>query len=149
MIMSGDDPIPNNKSGGSGAGRIEVFTGARRRRAWSAEDKATIVEESYAGNGSVCDVARRHGLTPTQLFSWRRDARGKPAGRREAPAFVPAMIASDDAPKVAPVTQETGKTAMSGLPVMEIEVGSSHVWVWRDADIRLATALIRTLKAEE
>jgi transposase-like protein len=44
------------------ARRIEVFTGAGRRREWSAEQNAAILAESYAGTRSVCDVARRHGL---------------------------------------------------------------------------------------
>src|SRR6201996_504569 len=94
MIMPTDDHM--SKLGVGVERRIEVFTGAGRRRVWSAELKASIVAESYAGTGSVCDVASRHGLTPTQLFSWRRAAHG----RLETPVdrdldFVPALI---DAP---------------------------------------------------
>jgi transposase len=48
------------------ARRIEVFTGAGRRRSWSADEKAAIVAESYAPGKTVCGVARRHGLTPAQ-----------------------------------------------------------------------------------
>lgn len=60
--------------------RMEVFTGAGRRRRWSAEAKAQIVAESYSGLETVCAVARRHGLAPTQVFTWRREAR-TPGGR--------------------------------------------------------------------
>jgi transposase len=49
------------------ARRIEVFTGAGRRRKWSPETKARIVAESYAS--SVGEVADRHGLAKTQLFA--------------------------------------------------------------------------------
>jgi len=28
---------------------------------------------------------------------------------------------------------------------MEIEVGDAHVWIWRDADIGMATAILRAL----
>jgi transposase-like protein len=63
--------------------RIEVFTGAGRRRSWSSEEKASIIAESYGEGGTACAVARRHGLTPQQLSpgavwpdgqrrSWRR-----------------------------------------------------------------------------
>src|ERR1700730_10228125 len=52
--------------------RIEVFTGAGRRRSWSGEEKAAIVAASYGAGETVCAVARRHGLTPQQLFAWRR-----------------------------------------------------------------------------
>jgi transposase len=51
--------------------QIEVITSVQRRRRWSAEDKAAIVQETYAGM-SVSLVARRHGIAPNQLFTWRR-----------------------------------------------------------------------------
>src|SRR3954466_15107422 len=57
------------------ARRLEVFTGAGRRRTWPADEKAAIVAESYAPGRTVCGVARRHGLPPAQLFTWRRLAR--------------------------------------------------------------------------
>ena len=49
--------------------RLEVFTGAGRRRTWSAAEKAAIVAESYSAVETVCGVARRHGLTPQQLLA--------------------------------------------------------------------------------
>jgi transposase-like protein len=52
--------------------RIELITGKGRR--WSSEDKARIVVESLAGSVSVSEVARRHGMSPQQLFAWRREA---------------------------------------------------------------------------
>ena len=52
--------------------RLEVFTGAGRRRMWSDEDKAQIVNEIVASGESLSAVARRHGLSPQQLFGWRR-----------------------------------------------------------------------------
>lgn len=57
------------------ARRLEIFTGAGRRRAWSAEQKAQIVAESLEARVSVSAVARRHGVTAQQLFTWRRQAR--------------------------------------------------------------------------
>ncbi|TCO13635.1 transposase, partial [Camelimonas lactis] len=55
--------------------RLEIFTGSGRRRDWSPEEKDRIVAESHEGSGTVSAVARRHGLTPQQLFTWRREAR--------------------------------------------------------------------------
>jgi transposase len=55
--------------------RVEVFIGTGRRRRWTAEQKARIVAESYEKGETGSGVARRHGLTPQQLFAWRRDAR--------------------------------------------------------------------------
>ncbi len=126
--------------------RIEVISGGGRRRRFSQAEKAGIVEETLVPGVAVSEVARRHGLTPQQLFAWRRDARCKSAKSEEEPAFVPAMIAAEDAPNVAPAAQETARPAS---PIMEVEIGDSHVWVWREVDIRLATAVIRALKAGE
>ena len=52
--------------------RAEVITSVQRRRRWSAEEKTRIVQETYAPGMSVSLVARRHGIAPNQLFSWRR-----------------------------------------------------------------------------
>ena len=76
--------------------RFEVFTGSGRRREWSDERKAEIVAESYEPGVTVCAVARRHGLTPQQLFTWRRLAR-KPLevvpDVEDVPMFAPAVLA--------------------------------------------------------
>jgi transposase-like protein len=56
--------------------RIELITGAGRRRRWSTDEKARIVLESLKPDANVSEVARRHGLSPQQLFGWRREARG-------------------------------------------------------------------------
>jgi transposase len=52
--------------------RVEVITSVQRRRRWSAEEKAAIVQETWAPGMSVSLVARRHGIAPNQLFTWRR-----------------------------------------------------------------------------
>jgi transposase len=54
--------------------RIELITGAARRRRWSSDEKARIVEESLRPGANVSEVARRNGLSPQQLFGWRREA---------------------------------------------------------------------------
>jgi len=64
--------------------RLEDFTGAGRRRKWSDEDKARIVVEIVTSGDSVCSVARRHGLSPQQLFGWRRQLREAAGGHSEA-----------------------------------------------------------------
>jgi transposase len=54
-------------------GRVEVSSGRRRR--WSAADKGRIVAESFERGVRASDVARRHDISPQQLFQWRRQAR--------------------------------------------------------------------------
>ena len=65
MTMSGDD----TSSKPVAARRLEFFTGAGHRRRWSAEDKAAVVAQSYAGLGTVSEIARRNGLASSQLFA--------------------------------------------------------------------------------
>jgi transposase len=55
--------------------RLEVITGSGRRRRFSSDDKSRIIEETLAPGAVVSEIARRHGLTPQQLFGWRRQAR--------------------------------------------------------------------------
>jgi transposase len=45
--------------------------GSRRRR-WTASEKVRIVEERFEPGMTVSLVARRHGVAPNQLFTWRR-----------------------------------------------------------------------------
>jgi transposase len=71
--------------------RLEVFTGTGRRRRFTDDDKARIVEETLAPGAVVSDVARRHGLSPQQLFTWRREARRRSRTTEAAPVFVPAV----------------------------------------------------------
>ncbi len=80
--------------------RHEVITGAGRRRGWTVEQKARIIADSYGSRATVSAVARRHGLTPQQLFGWRRDARQqgaqyRPQGRRIAPGHNPKGRSAD------------------------------------------------------
>jgi transposase len=42
--------------------RVELITGQRRRRRWTAEEKARIVAESFEEGANISEVARRHGV---------------------------------------------------------------------------------------
>lgn len=55
--------------------QIEVITSVQRRRRWSTQEKLEIVEESELSGLSVSAVARKHGVSPSLLFTWRRLAR--------------------------------------------------------------------------
>jgi transposase len=72
------------------AHRVEIFTGAGRRRQWPVEAKAAIVAESYGAGTTVSAVARRHGLTGSQLFAWRRQVRE--AATTASPSFAPVVV---------------------------------------------------------
>ena len=67
--------------------RLEVFTGAGRRRTWPADVEARIVAESHAPGATACGVARRHGLSQQQLFACRREARHRTSSFRPEDTF--------------------------------------------------------------
>ena len=126
--------------------RFEVFTGAGRRRTWSDEDKARIVAESLTSEESVCAVARRHGLSPQQLFGWRRQAReGAESAKPKAPLFVPAVVESP-APR-----RKRGRPRSlrrdEAVGVIEVEIEGVTVRVGRGADAKTVAAVLRALKA--
>ena len=46
---------------------------ASTRRSWAAWEKRAIVDEARRATSSISAVARRHGITPSLLFRWRRE----------------------------------------------------------------------------
>ena len=137
MTMSCDDT-------GTSPVRFEVFTGAGRRREWSDEAKAGMVAESHAGLESVSAVARRHGLCPSQLFTWRREARK--AMEAAAPVLVPAIIEpipGADVP-ARPVRPRVRRARGDG--VVELEIDGVAVKIGRGADADVIAAVIDALK---
>ena len=65
----------SNTSNSANVERIDVITSVERRRRWSVCEKLQMVEESDLPGMSVSSVARRNGVSPSQLFTWRRLAR--------------------------------------------------------------------------
>lgn len=55
--------------------RIDRMAGPTGRRRWPVEVKGRLVAESYRTELSISEFARRQGLIPAQLFTWRRDAK--------------------------------------------------------------------------
>ena len=92
----------------AGPRRLEVLTGGRRRRTHSDEEKARLVAQTLRPGVCAADVARRNGLHPQQLYTWRRQARrGELALREEdAPMFVPAVAAEAFAAEPAGATAD-------------------------------------------
>lgn len=118
---------------------LEVIeTGARRR--WTLEEKQRIVAESFSAPRIVSVTARRHGLSTSQLFNWRRQAReGKLVGEDEGAGFVPAVIAADSprAPAVAEMPSHPADdpaTRPSGGRMVIVLSGGSRVIVGNDVD---------------
>ena len=53
--------------------RLDASPAVPRRR-WSAAAKERIVAEALVPGANVSAIARSHGLSPQQVFGWRREA---------------------------------------------------------------------------
>src|SRR5688572_12510488 len=143
--------------------RIELITGTARRRQWSSDEKARIVMESLRPDANISEVARRNGLSPQQLFGWRRQAHAlfkegdetKPAdgaaiapvrqARRrkeqherplETPMFAPVAIS-------APSPPPSSEPANTGR--IEIAIGDVVVRVLGQVETAMLTAALRAV----
>jgi transposase len=128
--------------------RVEIINrlGGRRRR--SVDDKARIVEETLVPGAVVSEIARHHGLTPQQLFGWRRAARRLGVEDAGTLRFVPAVV---EEPTSEPVrTQRKPRRvgrAGAAAGIIEMEIGGVTVRVGRGAEAKTVAAVIRALKA--
>jgi len=56
----------------SSSDRIEIVSSIQRRRRHSVDEKWRILQECSQPGMTVSYVARRHGISPSLLFQWRR-----------------------------------------------------------------------------
>lgn len=130
--------------------RLEVITGTGRRRQFSEDFKAQIVEETLVAGAVVSEVARRRGLTPQQVFTWRRQARRLAAGTTEnaAPNFVPAVVV--ETALTAGVARERRGNRMRHVEIsglIEVEIAGMTVRIGRGVDAETIAAVLGALKA--
>lgn len=52
--------------------RVEVLGPVQRRRRYSVDEKLRVLEEAAVPGMTISFVARRHGISPSLLFHWRR-----------------------------------------------------------------------------
>jgi transposase len=123
---------------------VEIFRGQVRRR-WSEEDKRRLVAETIGPGATVHGVARRHGVSPSQLFAWRKLYRVGAGLERAVPALpsVPGFAAVEIAPAAPPSVADV-VPAPSGL--IEIELaGGDRVRISGAPDPAVVAAALRAL----
>jgi transposase len=127
------DRLPSNLPiDGHSYRRVEILTGAPRRRRWSSAEKASIVAASFAPGAVTSTIALRHGLHRNQLYAWRRELRSAALANAGIPEFVPVVA--------------EGRTA-SLTSVVEIEIGGATVRVGPGVDLAFLGEIVRVLKA--
>lgn len=128
--------------------RVEIVTRGARRD-YTAEEKAVLLAEAAEPGARVLEVAQRHGISPSLIHRWRREAEGRPVKHkavRRPPRLVPLIVgpsADLAAPEpVAPPARETVAAAVEGV------LRNGRVLrVGADADVTVVARLAAALKA--
>ena len=139
------------------SGRVEIITGPERRRRWTEEEKLQFVEEACRPGGSVSQVARQRGINPSQLFTWRRQARAKGlvSDARYEPSAAPALTFSRVRVAEEPAASDPSEAVQSvrrrnvsrGSARIEIELKSGErVRVEVPADAALVVSIVSALR---
>jgi transposase len=102
----------------------------RHVRRWSEEFKAQAVAEAMQPGASVSAIARRIGIDPSQLFTWRRNAQLKAA----------AMPAT--ASKVSLAGETTSK-----YPAVDIVIGDAVIRAGAGVDEAHLVRVIRAVRS--
>jgi transposase len=121
-----------------------TITGLERRRHSTDEKKLAILVEAFAPNVSPIEVARRHGISTGQLYTWRKKATvlgNRPALADPTLAFLPAVVtagqAAPGAPVAVPALPPTIEVHLKGGVKVRIEAGmpeatiTAALKVWR------------------
>src|SRR3954452_18164704 len=111
---------------------------ASTRRSWAVWEKRAIVDEAQRAASSISAVARRHGITPSLLFRWRRELRSpEQSAAPTAPAVVPLVLP-------APVeTLRPPEESRSG--VVEVEWAGGRVRIAGPVDLTTLVAVLGIL----
>jgi transposase len=127
-----------------------VITGERRRRRWTAEEKARIVAGSFEEGANISEVARLHGVARGLLTVWRH--KFAVAASVEAPRFVPVTIdagTTSEHDRLAPA--HTRLPAMVPPPAkpcgaIEIEVSGARIRVEPGVDLTTLATVLSALR---
>ena len=125
--------------------RVEVITGRRRRRNWTDDEKARILEESASPDANISAVARRWGVNRGLLNIWRREAgltRRTIKGTTPEAMFVPIRVIDDHRREaVAPVRPSGPDDGR-----IDIEIDGARMIVSGSVSPQLAHALVSALR---
>jgi transposase len=122
---------------------VEIILGQARRR-WSEDEKRALVAETFVDGQTVNGVARRHNISRSMLFGWRKqycETLGFAAPASRAIGFTPVAIA-----RCEPSEPAIPPTAPAGMPLIELEFGRGvRLRISGAVDPGLAAAVMKAL----
>ncbi len=127
--------------------RVEIVTRGERRRSYTLEDKARLLAETVEPGVRVLEVAQRHGISPSLLHRWRREAEGRPLRKiaRPVPRLVPLLV---EAPGAASPMCTTAATNGAAGATIEVVLRNGRVLrVGAASDVAAVARLAGVLEA--
>jgi transposase len=119
--------------------RIEVITGTGRRRQWPDDVKAAIVAETLREGAVITEIARRHRVSASQIFTWRKKARERAAAlAAEATSFAPVVMRDS-------FVQPASFGSLSPPPMIEVELNGARLRIPPNAPRDAIFAVIETV----
>src|SRR6476620_6934271 len=114
--------------------KVEVITGVARRRRFTTEQKLLVVNETLQPGMSISYVARRHGLSPSLVFRWRRlmSEGGKEAVRADEDVVAASEVRRLETPPPAAKPRYTTGRLMKPRPTKPVP--STYLLRTRPAD---------------
>jgi transposase len=82
-----------------------------------------IIEETLAPGAVVTEIARRHGIATSLVFTWRRRARLATTASAGPPRLVPVQVTAAAAESVRSIEAPTAMPARKRRGLIEIELG--------------------------
>lgn len=142
------DPV--NSADTKSVRRLEVpaGTGAAGGRG-ATRDKARVVAEIEVSGDSVSSVAGRHGLSPHQLFGWRRQVREtqEVISSDAKPRFVPAVVDLAPCDTRGPRQRKTQRDRDEpAAGTIEVAIDGVMVRIGPGASAETIAAVLRALK---
>ena len=113
---------------------VEVLVRADRRRSWSIEEKRKIVAESLGPEVTAAEVARKHGITSGQLYTWRRQMVSLQTDLpvRQLPRFAAVEMSTPASALAASISKSSSLPRANGLIEIVLPCG---VVIRVDADV--------------
>jgi transposase len=134
--------------------KAEILVGPERRRRWSGDEKARIAAEATVPEARVADIARRHGVSRSLIYTWRREANQRLSGVGAAlPELVPVVVSGAGSEPPSPQSaRESHRTCSSGAakPDGAIEIalpGSVRMTVRGHVEERTLRAVLGALRS--
>ncbi|QMW21620.1 IS66-like element accessory protein TnpA [Sandaracinobacteroides saxicola] len=118
-------------------GQVSVFAGPERRRRWSQDERLRILQEAFAPGACVSEVARRHDVSTSLVYAWRKQFAPPLTPVDEGLGFAEAVVTEAHGP--VPAAGASGAVVIVEMPRGRVSISAS-------ASPALAGAVLRALR---